>query len=56
MILLGDQEEYAIAYRKENPELSRKLDKAVDILAKSGKLEKIIHKWLNNRRPETPSS
>jgi ABC-type amino acid transport substrate-binding protein len=56
MILLGDQEEYAIAYRKENPELGRKLDKAVDILAKSGKLEKIIHKWLNNYRLGDPSS
>ncbi|MDQ5984983.1 MAG: Putrescine transporter PotE [Syntrophus sp. SKADARSKE-3] len=56
MVPLGDQEEYAIAYRKENAELGRKLDKAVDVLFKSGKLEIIIHKWLNNHRLEGLSS
>ena len=46
IITLEGQEEYAIAYQKKNPDFGRKLNKAIDTLAKSGKLDAIIKKWL----------
>ena len=47
MILLQGQEEYGIAYQKKNPDLGRKLNKAIDTLVQSGKLDGIIKKWLS---------
>jgi len=52
---LGEQEEYAIAYRKEDTQLGRKIDHALDKLIKSGRLEEIQKKWLISRS-ERPSS
>jgi amino acid transporter/ABC-type amino acid transport substrate-binding protein len=46
IITLEGQEEYAIAYQKKNPDIGRKLNKAIETLAKSGKLDVIIKKWL----------
>ena len=51
----GEQEEYAIAYRKEDTQLGRKIDHALDKLIKSGRLEEIQKKWLISRS-ERPSS
>jgi len=44
-VTIGEPEEYAVAYRKENPELGRKLNKAIDDLVGSGQLRKIQEKW-----------
>jgi ABC-type amino acid transport substrate-binding protein len=46
IITLEGQEEYAIAYQKKNPDIGMKLNKAIETLAKSGKLDVIIKKWL----------
>lgn len=59
IVTLEGQEEYAIAYRKDNPDLGKELNKAIETLVKSGKLEKIQKKWLTdlvNRPHEGPSS
>jgi len=53
MILLDSQEEYGIAYQKKNPDLGRKLNKAIDTLVQSGKLDGIIKKWLSPHLEES---
>lgn len=53
MILLEGQEAYGIAYQKKNPDLGRKLNKAIDTLAQSGKLDGIINKWLSAAAGQT---
>lgn len=45
IIDLDSPEEYAIAYRKENPDLGKKLNRAIDTLTKKGRLDAIIKKW-----------
>jgi len=47
MIFLEGLEEYGIVYAKKNPDLGRKLNKAVDTLVQSGKFNEIIDKWLS---------
>lgn len=54
-IPLGEQEQYAIAYRKENARLGREIDRALDKLIKSGHMEELQKKWLSGRQ-ERPSS
>jgi len=54
-IPLGEQEQYAIAYRKENARLGREIDRALDKLIKSGHMEELQKKWLIGRQ-ERPSS
>ncbi len=53
IIDLGHQETYAIAYKKENAPLGKKLDKALEGMRRSGELEEIMKKWLE-RPPGAP--
>jgi APA family basic amino acid/polyamine antiporter len=46
MIDLEGAESYGVAYQKTNPDLGRKLNKAIDSMAQSGKLDAIVKKWL----------
>jgi amino acid transporter/ABC-type amino acid transport substrate-binding protein len=46
LIDLESVESYGIAYPKKNPDLGRKLDKAIDALVRSGNLDAIMNKWL----------
>ena len=46
IIDLDGAESYGIAYRKNNADLGRKLDKAIDSLTKSGNLDAMINKWM----------
>ena len=52
IIDLDQQESYAIAYRKNDTALGKDLNKAIAALRKSGELEKIMKKWLE--QPERP--
>ncbi|MEI8189713.1 MAG: ABC transporter substrate-binding protein, partial [candidate division NC10 bacterium] len=54
IIDMDQQDTYAIAYRKDAAVLGKNLNKAIAALRKSGELEKIMKKWLE--QPERPLS
>lgn len=48
VIDLDQQERYAVAFRKNDAEMAKRINKALDTMRKSGELERIKQKWLKS--------